>query len=160
MKKYNVTVDDNGLTNWYTEEGQLIKTEGNVVEDTKVTKKYEKVDFSELKGQTLVSITMDPDKTELDFTTDKGVVYSMYHEQDCCEQVFIEDICGDLDDLIGVPLVEVEETSNSEDESIPGYDDYYVWTFYRLAGKGTVTIRWYGASNGYYSVGVNFVKES
>jgi hypothetical protein len=76
------------------------------------------------------------------------------HHQDCCESVYIEDICGDLDDLVGAPLVEAEEVSDYEGEATG--DESYTWTFYKFATrKGFVTVRWYGSSNGYYSESVS-----
>jgi len=85
-----------------------------------------------------------------------GKEFRMYHDQDCdqCEIVSIEDINGDLDDLIGVPLLQAEEvTSHENPEGITKKDqDSFTWTFYKFATiKGYVTIRWYGASNGWYS---------
>jgi hypothetical protein len=83
----------------------------------------------------------------------------MAHSQDCCESVSIEDIAGDLKDLIGSPILFAEESTNSDDPAPEGryQDDGSLWTFYRLGTiKGTVVIRWYGSSNGYYGVGVNF----
>lgn len=91
----------------------------------------------------------------LEFTELIGKKWSFQHFQDCCESVWIEDICGDLQDLVGAPLLEAEESSN-EDES--GTYESATWTFYRFRTiKGTVTVRWCGESNGYYSESVDLV---
>lgn len=111
------------------------------------------VDFNTLQGKTLVSIErITGDDDMLVFTTQDGEVIYQYHEQDCCEGVTIDDIVGDLGDLIGHPLLKAEETSNS------GETDWgsETWTFYDLATiKGSVQIRWYGSSKGYYSESVS-----
>lgn len=121
--------------------------------------------LSDLIGETLVNVYMDADKNNVYFEASDGRVFSMTHHQDCCESVSVEDICGDLQDLVGSPILEAEEVSNSghdyDDPVVdPPYDncESWTWTFYKLAtNKGSVTIRWLGTSNGYYSEGVDFV---
>jgi len=77
--------------------------------------------------------------------------FRLYHDQDCCESVGVEDVCGDLSDLIGVPILVAEERCDDKDTE----DGDERWTFYTLRTiKGTVTIRFHGTSNGYYSVAV------
>ena len=115
------------------------------------------VDFEILKGKVLIDIEINEEEDEITFTDSEGVKYLMYHEQDCCEEVNIEDICGDINNLLNTPIVLAEEVINSgEDED----EDYScTWTFYKLATvKGYVTIRWYGVSNGYYSETVDLVR--
>jgi hypothetical protein len=90
-------------------------------------------------GLTFASVEKVDDGIE--FTTTEVWVLLLRHEQVCCESVWLEDITGDLSDLVGVPMVVAEE--RSEDD----------WTFYTFRTiKGTVDARWCGTSNGCYSV--------
>ncbi len=121
------------------------------------------MNFDELKGHTLTAIDVNKANAEIKFATDTGKIYKMYHSQDCCESVDIEDIAGDLEDLIGAPLLQAEEASSSDTWPEGVKKEYepesYTWTFYKLATiKGSVTIRWYGSSNGYYSEHVSFAE--
>lgn len=118
--------------------------------------KIKYVDISELLGTTLLKIE-NKDNYELIFNTTNGSIYKMYHEQDCCEHVTIEDIIGDLDDLVGTPILMAEEVTNKGDIENNNGGGSYTWTFYKLAtSKGYVTIRWYGESTGFYSESVRF----
>ena len=112
--------------------------------------------ISELKGKILNDVKV-VDNDTIYFYCEDGNTYKMYHDQDCCESVTIEDICGSIKDLIGSSILMAEEI-NEEREPLDKYDESYTWTFYKLATvKGYVTLRWYGTSNGYYSESVDFV---
>lgn len=85
----------------------------------------------------------------------EGWQFFLVHEQNCCEQVEVEDIIGDLDDLVGSPILMAESVSNQYDQD---YDNSMTYTFYKFAtSKGYVTIRFYGTSNGHYSEEVDFL---
>lgn len=143
-------------------------------------------DFKDLVGKTLLEVNFSANKDMVDFVCKDGKIYKMLHRQDCCEGVSIDDIAGDIKDLIGAPIIIAEEVTNSgmgetdydKDEGdenrikidgewpdcVERPKDYapesYTWTFYKLAtNKGYVTIRWYGSSNGYYSEEVSFLEE-
>lgn len=109
-------------------------------------------------GKTIISIDVSRGEDIIIFKCTDGTVYKMYHCQDCCECVTIEDIAGDIEKLIGKPLLMAEEVyKTDEPEPICEYDESYTWTFYKLGNiNGYVTIRWYGSSNGYYSERVEF----
>ena len=119
------------------------------------------MEIKELIGKILVDV-INVDNNELIFICDNGDKYKLYHQRDCCEHVEIEDICGDLKDLIGNPVLIAEENStdiNPDGVEIPEWQESFTWTFYKLATiKGYVDVRWYGESNGYYSEEVDFIK--
>lgn len=110
------------------------------------------VKFSELKGKVLDKINVSEDRDIITFITNKGEIYKMFHDQECCEGVWLEDINGQLSDIIGSEILIADESEHYMEGNNPGGDDSWTWTFYRLATKkGWVTLRWYGSSNGYYS---------
>lgn len=118
--------------------------------------------FSDLLGAVIVSIEGLSDGSDfVTFKTEDGREFVMQHTQDCCESVSVESVVGDVQDLIGSPILLAEEASSGETPE--GFTHEYepesqTWTFYKLATiKGYVDIRWFGSSNGYYSESVDFV---
>lgn len=117
------------------------------------------MDIKELEGKTLICIEgMEKDSYNITFRTDDNKEYKMYNYEaecgnDCC--IWVEDVCGDIDDLLNTPLLSVYEDSN---EKTGGeYNTIEGWTFYNFRTiKGSLTLRWGGESNGYYSVMVDF----
>lgn len=115
------------------------------------------VPFKTLVGNTLTGIYMDKDSKSLYFVTDDKRVFTMEHLQDCCEDVFLEDVTGDFSDLLNTPILLAEESTSCDllRES-DREKDSFTWTFYKLATKkGYVDLRWFGESNGYYSEDVS-----
>ena len=114
-------------------------------------------------GRTFTEIAVNDDNTEIRvICNDNKTEFWVYHEQKCCEQVYIEDIVGNLQDLLNSEIIMAEEESNTKYTEC-GYEPKYsqpikLWTFYKLAtNKGYVTIRWYGTSNGFYSEKVSIL---
>ena len=121
------------------------------------------MEMNEFIGKVFLDVKRINDDT-IEFICTNGYIYRMYHEQDCCESVYIEDINGDLEDLIDTPILLADESTSDKnlDGSDPDPNDYdsFTWTFYRFGTiKGYVDIRWYGSSNGYYSESVGISKE-
>ncbi len=111
------------------------------------------VKFSDLIGKTLTDVKGQVGDEQLVLTCAEGS-FVLYHEQDCCESVFIESIFGELSDLIGNPILMAEESSSeTPPEGFTPKDEpeSQTWTFYKLATiKGYIDIHWFGSSNGYY----------
>jgi len=115
--------------------------------------------FDSMIGLTMETVENFNDK-QLLFMSACGKKFTFQHHQDCCERVYIESIDGDLSDLVGAPICCAEEVSNDgTDPERQDCDDDMVtqWTFYKFESpKGSVTVRWCGTSNGYYSTRVSF----
>ncbi len=110
---------------------------------------YAALDVSILLGKTMTDVEV-LDSRMIVFHVDDGEIFVMFHYQECCESVYIEDICGDISDLVGLPITMAECAK----ENLPAKDDYeesWTWVFYKIGtSAGSVTVRWYGSSNGYY----------
>jgi hypothetical protein len=114
-----------------------------------------------LLGKVISLILVAPDRSEVMFILNNGEHYRMFHSQDCCESVSLDDISGELADLVNSPITKAEEVTSNEPlvGREPQQGESFTWTFYHLATvKGYVTLRWYGESNGYYSETVSFQK--
>jgi hypothetical protein len=86
----------------------------------------------------------------------EGVVFCPYDEDSYLVEII--DICGDLRDLINSPILEAEVISDAPGKGFAKHGESYEWTFYKYATiKGSVTVRWYGESNGYYATDVDMV---
>ena len=118
----------------------------------------EHCDVSVLEGKTFVRLEKT-DEELIFWAENKADSYSLYHIQGCCECVYIEDVVGDLEDLENTPILKAEEVRSQTLPPVNDYDSSWTWTFYKFSTiKGSVTIRWYGTSNGYYSEEVTCCK--
>jgi len=116
-------------------------------------------EFRDLEGKIISKIEVGAER--VDIHTECGKNYAMYHCQDCCESVVVEDVNGDVNEILGQSVIRAEERTDEDwdIETDHYYDDYHTWTFYVIETiKETVTIRWFGTSNGYYSESVDFVE--
>ena len=111
--------------------------------------------FTDMLGQVIERIDGSVGDDIMSFHAVGGRVFKFEHYQDCCEHVSIEDITGDLSDLIGSPITTAESVDNIDEPEVEA--DSYTWTFYRFGtAKGSITVRWLGTSNGNYSEGVSY----
>ena len=108
-----------------------------------------------LVGLTLTECFQRRDR-EVVFKTESRL-FRLCHLQDCCESVRVDEIHGDLSDLVGAEILYADEASSYLPANAA--DNSQKWTFYRISTiKGSVTIRFFGTSNGYYSTRVDFVE--
>ena len=115
-------------------------------------------DMGTLVGKTMMSVerTSKHGNDGIEFIDAEGDVWVVMHAQDCCESVDIDDIEGELQDLVGVPLTMSEcVTQDGKHADAPtspcGECDSSTWSFCKFATvNGYVTVRFFGESNGYY----------
>jgi len=148
--------------------------------------KYDEVPFEQLKGKTISEMTgCWVGSEEIEFYTKDGQHFRLTYHQECCASCSVEEIVGDVRDLIGSPILLAEDVSSKEPDEATlaerrseyekyGKNYHYTtfdhflssqyesetWCFYKLSTiKGSVTIRWYGSSNGCYSESATFEVE-
>ena len=78
--------------------------------------------MAQMLGKTFVRVTGSVDSDEMLFETADGERFMFAHEQDCCETVRINDIVGDLEDLVGTPLLVAEEVKGATEPDEEHYE--------------------------------------
>jgi hypothetical protein len=117
---------------------------------------YPDVHFSDLVGKRFDYVgKLVSDKMywscydSLVFLSKTGESFAMYHSQNCCESVYLAEIVGDLQDLVDTEIISA--TENFVATMIDCIDSRTDAFYHIRTMKGTVTLRWCGESNGYYS---------
>lgn len=118
------------------------------------------VDFSVLIGKTMNLISKTDLSVVMSFSD--GSIFKLSHKIEDNENVYIDDITGDLNDLLGSPILQAEESTNIESPVWSKKNSGYTsctWAFYKIATvKGWVDIRFFGGSNSYYSTSVDLIQ--
>ena len=109
------------------------------------------MDIKTLAGEVLTHVDEGGDQILL--TTESGRTIKIYHEQDCCESVSIQDRTGEWHTLIGKVIVEAD--AKEEQLSDQKYESATLTTLTFSTNEDTVISRWIGESNGYYSESVD-----
>jgi len=114
------------------------------------------MDIKDLVGETLAFIDADDKGEEVMLTTQSGRRIRIYHMQDCCEYVRVEDTQGNWHDLVGKVITEATKGVNPEGDPTPGCPDSGTRTTLTFrVDDATVISKWIGESNGYYSESVD-----
>lgn len=103
--------------------------------------------FEQIQGMTITAVVYGEANESLLIHLNTHVL-EMIHHQDCCETVYLADVVGSFEDLIGYPLLEASESIvDIATEGMSSTASYY--NFKTI--KASVQLRWIGESNGYYS---------
>ena len=109
-------------------------------------------DIKDMVGKKITGIYYDEEYFQI--RTD-DCVYAFYHEQDCCESVWLTQVDGISDKLIGSRIVIAEVVTDEKDTE----HGHITWSFYKIGtNKGMIDLRWQGESDGYYSETVDLIK--
>ena len=119
----------------------------------KLFKPYRKYcDMKDMVGKKVLGIYYDEENIQI-LTND--CVYAFYHQQDCCESVWLTQVDGVSDKIIGSYIVIAEVVTDEKDTE----HGHITWSFYKIGtNNGWIDFRFQGESNGYYSETVDLVK--
>jgi hypothetical protein len=108
--------------------------------------------IGDLTGKTVILVRgAHPYSSSVEFFFSDLTRMTLDHAQSCCETVLVEEVIGDVRDLIGRPLLLSEEVVSDDPEDFQTTATWYKF----VTNSGSVTIRWLGRSNGYYSQAVD-----
>jgi hypothetical protein len=115
-------------------------------------------DITDLIGKTIVKVEFV--ECRADFYLSDSTLLRLEHHQYCCENVYIEKVFGNMADILDSPVLSATEfisLDNPSDTDVDLiYQDSFSWTTQEITtAKGSLKIRWYGQSNGYYSESVD-----
>ena len=103
--------------------------------------------FEQIQGMTITAVVYKETDESLLIHLNTHVL-EMLHHQECCESVYLADVVGSFEDLIGYPLLEVSESivdiATADMSSTASYYNF-------KTVKASVQLRWVGESSGYYS---------
>ena len=109
-------------------------------------------DIDDLVGKVIKGLTYSDEYFQI-LTDD--CVYAFYHEYSCCESVWLTQVDGISDKIIGSRIVIAEEVVDEKDTEY----GHITWTFYKIGtNKGMIDFRFQGESDGGYSETVDLVK--
>ena len=105
------------------------------------------ISIDQIKGMTITAVIYKESNESLLIHLNTHVL-EMIHHQDCCETVYLTDVVGSFEDLIGYPLLEVSESIvNAKSSDVSATASYYNFR----TVKASVQLRLLGESNGFYS---------
>lgn len=111
----------------------------------------EDIKLPDLSGAIVTDITGLSEGSELVVIQLKHRVHNrieFFHYQDCCESVELIDFEISSKNLIGGEVLSLREETSSRENKYT----HQTWTFYHFdTTKGSLWMRWFGESNGYYS---------
>ena len=109
-------------------------------------------DIKDMVGKKVLGIYYDEENFQIHAD---DCVYAFYHEQSCCESVWLTQVDGISDKIIGSRIVIAEVVTDEKDTE----HGHITWTFYKIGtSKGTIDFRFQGESNGYYAESVDLIK--
>lgn len=131
-----------------------------------------KTNFFDMIGCKIESVKVDKNKETTTFCfEDEKRVARFYHEQDCCEEVYIyqtniDESCHGKTIVSIVELIGDEYATKNEQQTVIHDKEKHktvpyeceTWTRYEieLDDGSKMFMLWHGVSNGYYSESVNF----
>ena len=108
-----------------------------------------------LIGRVIKSVEVGKSEGRVKFYLKDGTALAIWHEHDCSDCVYLEDIIGidTVTQLTGETVLDAYVSYRvGEHDKDSTWGRFSVWVFLMLRTNNySVVFRWYGTSNGYYS---------